>query len=42
MEGAKGWKAPELMDMVRSINPGVIMNNRLYAYSGLNKTRPAR
>lgn len=39
MEGAKGWKAPELMDMVRSINPGVIMNNRLYAYSGLNKTR---
>ena len=37
MEGAKGWKAPELMDMVRSINPGVIMNNRLYAYSGLNK-----
>lgn len=37
MEGAKGWKAPELMDMVRSIHPGVIMNNRLYAYSGLNK-----
>lgn len=37
MEGAKGWKAPELMDMVRSINPGVIMNNRLYAYSGLNQ-----
>lgn len=25
------------MDMVRSINPGVIMNNRLYAYSGLNR-----
>ena len=39
MEGAKGWKAPELMDMVRSINPGVIMNNRLYAYSGLNKNQ---
>ncbi|WP_290505363.1 alpha-L-fucosidase [Akkermansia sp.] len=37
MEGARGWKAPELMDMVRSINPGVIMNNRLYAYSGLNR-----
>lgn len=27
------------MDMVRSINPGVIMNNRLYAYSGLNKNQ---
>ena len=39
MEGAKGWKAPELMDMVRSINPDVIMNNRLYAYSGLNKNQ---
>lgn len=37
MAGARGWKAPELMDMVRSLNPGVIMNNRLYAYSGLNK-----
>lgn len=37
MAGAKGWKAPELMDMVRNLNPGVIMNNRLYAYSGLNR-----
>ncbi|MBD9269908.1 MAG: hypothetical protein EGQ81_02275, partial [Akkermansia sp.] len=39
MEGEKGWKAPELMEMARSINPGVIMNNRLYAYSGLNQNQ---
>lgn len=41
MEGEKGWKAPELMEMARSLNPGVIMNNRLYAYSGLNQNRRA-
>lgn len=39
MEGEKGWKAPELMEMARSLNPGVIMNNRLYAYSGLNQNQ---
>lgn len=39
MEGERGWKAPKLMDMVRTINPGVIMNNRLYAYAGLNKNQ---
>ena len=27
------------MEMARSINPGVIMNNRLYAYSGLNQNQ---
>ena len=37
MEGEKGWKAPELMEMARSLNPGVIMNNRLYAYSRQNQ-----
>ena len=39
MEGEKGWKAPELMEMARSLNPVVIMNNRRYAYSGLNQNQ---
>lgn len=34
--GARGWRAPELMDMCRELQPGIIMNNRLYAYSGFN------
>lgn len=37
--GHRGWKAPALMDMCRSINPGVIMNNRLYAFSGFDTSR---
>lgn len=37
--GERGWKAPALMDMCRSINPGVIMNNRLYAFSGFDTSR---
>ena len=41
VEGPKAGRRPELMDMVRSINPGVIMNNRLYAYSGLEQ-KPGR
>lgn len=44
LSGARGWRAPELMDMCRELQPGIIMNNRLYAYSGfdpaLDKTEP--
>lgn len=35
-EGSLGWKAPELMDMCRTLQPGIIMNNRLYAFSGFD------
>ena len=37
--GERGWKAPALMDMCREINPGIIMNNRLYAFSGFDTSR---
>lgn len=40
MSGEKGWKAPELIDMVRQLQPGIIMNNRLYARSGLGDNAP--
>lgn len=33
-EGERGWKAPELINMCRQLQPGIIMNNRLYAFSG--------
>ena len=36
MQGQKGWEAPRLMQKVRAYHPGIIMNNRLYAYSGLD------
>lgn len=36
--GAKGWKAPELIEMCLKLQPHIIMNNRLYSYSGLDKT----
>ncbi len=36
-EGERAWKAPELMQMCRELQPGIIMNNRLYAFSGLKE-----
>lgn len=38
-EGERAWKAPALMDMCRKINPAIIMNNRLYSFSGFDKSR---
>lgn len=40
MSGEKGWKAPELINMVRKLQPGIIMNNRLYSQSGLGDNLP--
>lgn len=38
-EGERAWKAPALIEMCRSINPAIIMNNRLYSFSGFDKSR---
>ena len=35
-EGARAWDAPALIEMCREINPQIIMNNRLYAFAGLD------
>lgn len=35
LAGARGWAAPKLIEMVRELQPGIIMNNRLYAYHSL-------
>ncbi len=35
-EGDRAWGAPALMQMCRELQPGIIMNNRLYAFSGLD------
>lgn len=35
-EGERAWKAPALMNMCRELNPAVIMNNRLYSFSGFD------
>ncbi len=35
-EGERGWRAPALINMCRELNPGIIMNNRLYAFSGFD------
>ncbi len=35
-EGERAWGAPGLMAMCRELQPGIIMNNRLYAFSGLD------
>ncbi len=35
-EGERAWGAPALMQMCRELQPGIIMNNRLYACSGLD------
>ena len=34
LSGARGWKAPQLIEMTRQLHPDIIMNNRLYSYSG--------
>ncbi len=35
-EGQRAWRAPELIRLCRELQPGIIMNNRLYAFSGLD------
>lgn len=35
-EGERGWKAPSLISLCRELQPGIIMNNRLYAFSGFD------
>ena len=35
-EGERAWKAKELMTMVHRLQPGIIMNNRLFAFNGLS------
>lgn len=35
-EGERAWKARELMTMVHRLQPGIIMNNRLFAFNGLS------
>lgn len=39
MQGERAWKAHELMAMCRRNQPGIIMNNRLFAYSGTHATQ---
>ncbi len=34
-EGERAWGAPALMQMCRELQPGIIMNNRLYSFLGL-------
>ncbi len=34
-EGERAWGAPALMQLCRELQPDIIMNNRLYAFSGL-------
>lgn len=34
--GKRGWDAPALIELCRELQPGIIMNNRLYAYSGFD------
>lgn len=41
LSGATGWQAPKLIRMTRELQPGIIMNNRLYAYSSLKSTSDA-
>ena len=38
-EGDRGWKATELMTMAHSLQPGIIMNNRLYNLSGFDASK---
>lgn len=39
-EGDRAWKATELVKMCREINPGVIMNNRLFNAYSLEGQKP--
>ena len=41
LAGARGWAAPQLIEMVRELQPGIIMNNRLYSYHSLKATSDA-
>ncbi len=40
--GRQGWDAPALIEMCRRLQPEIIMNNRLYAYSGFDKNTNVR
>lgn len=37
-EGERAWKAPALIRMCHELQPGIIMNNRLYSYSGFDSS----
>lgn len=39
--GERGWKAPTLISMAHKLQPGIVMNNRLYAYSSLKSESDA-
>ncbi len=41
MQGDRAWKATELMAACRAHQPGIIMNNRLFAYSGTTADQAA-
>lgn len=41
LSGQTGWRAPELIELARELHPGIIMNNRLYAYSGYDPSKDA-
>ena len=41
LSGAKGWGAPKLIEMSHKLQPGIIMNNRLYAYNSLKASSDA-
>lgn len=41
LAGARGWQAPKLIEMTRELQPGIIMNNRLYSYQSLKATSDA-
>lgn len=40
--GKRGWDAPALIEMCRELQPGIVMNNRLYAYSGFDRNADVR
>lgn len=40
--GKRGWDAPALIEMCRALQPEIIMNNRLYAYSGFDENSDVR
>ena len=41
LSGERGWHAPKLIQMARELQPGIVMNNRLYAYSGYEEANDA-
>ena len=40
--GKRGWDAPALIEMCRKLQPEIVMNNRLYAYSGFDTDTSVR